>query len=135
MILIRKILKVIVLMVTVLSVPATGLFATMAFRALTTQNIGAVLVGAIFLGYFLIAASVCILLLSWVSFWNIGRIWNLILGLETGGLLVLITTFFLKISGPADYRGLITFTILCAVCGILTWGFLKRAYAQYRLDK
>lgn len=127
---VKEIFKIILLLIAVLSLPATGLFGTMAFQALTTQNVGAVLVGAIFLGYFLIATAINLILLLWISFWNIHRLWNLLLGLEVSGFILFIA-FSLPISKITDYRTLLILSVLALIYGLLAIAFMRRAYMQF----
>lgn len=129
-----KILKIIVLLIAIVSVLATGVFGQMAFEALRTQHLGAVLAGAVFLGYFLIAASVSLILLLWISFWDIAWFWNLFLGLEVGGLLVAVI-FSAPIYEAGSLKDSLFLIVLYIICAALTGGFMKRAYTQYRLVK
>ena len=129
---IKKILKIVVLLIAIVSVLATGIFGQMAFEALRTQHLGAVLVGAVFFGYFLIAACVSLILLVWISFWEIAWVWNLILGLEVGGLLLAII-FSAPIYESGSLNDSLFRIVLYIVCAALAGEFLKRAYAQYRL--
>lgn len=131
---IKLIFKNILPAIAGLSALAAYIFGQTAFQALVTQNLGAVLVGAFFLGYFLIAASVNLALLIWVSFLDIAWAWNLILGLEVGGLLA-ASVFSAPTVMSGDWQVRLILLILLVIYAILAGNFLRRAYAQYRLVK